>query len=881
MPDRLVNALRPGNRAGARVVLYVAAVILWATIGSGGVARVQAAAQRHLSISDMLRVEGLGAAAIDPKGRWLIYERLRPYDRSDDYSFRSHANGKTGHQLWRYDLKNGGTPTLLPGLDPAPHSYIQGFSTSGRFLAVIQYRLGRLSLATYDMADRRFVRFDATPAFSRDGQYNPIWTSDGEMIFAALPAGQQSEATSVRAYSGQILTKAWTDAWGGKTVTANEVRSRLGDESGQQESGSLVRADARTGRTRVLASGLYADLRLSPDKRNLTALAVSRPRPADPTKLAGDDPRRFHLMLFDLKTGRKKVLAPGLEFFPYTTVWSADGRKLAAYGWRPDQGPRDGRFFVIDVSTGSVTRYDHRGLDLVSERERGWLQRPERIAFLGDRLAVFARPIPAGEDQAPRFTYRAAHERGLARPDWYILSVDGRSANLSAGLPNVSGVPVHAGIDGLTITADDGVYRLLVDGTRHRLTPPLSGHFRFLSPGTFATSDRVIRPDYPDTALFDVTGTGLARIAMVDLRPGREGSVRTVDTPTRDAMPLVGSLARGVVLFQAEDGPATRLLLARTGGVAPQELARINDHLVGVELGRWERVTYKVRNETGASQAIESCILRPPGGGSASQPPPLVVEVYPGLGPNCVNGAPKIDSLSINWSPYLWASRGYAYARLSLPENTIRRTEGPIAGMPAAVDAGVDALVAKGFADPKRLALVGFSQGGISALYVAAHTTRFRAIFAMNSWADLFGHYFGPNGIYSYVYGQGFGDFARYDLNDVSEFGIGRTPFDDPQFYYRNSPVFLAPKITAPVMLVHSDMDSFSMSQFDEMFGALTRAGKDVRYVRYWGEGHGPSSPANIRDLWQRIDRFFTEVGITQRPVSAQAKGYPQTSPES
>ena len=74
--------------------------------------------------------------------------------------------------------------------------------------------------------------------------------------------------------------------------------------------------------------------------------------------------------------------------------------------------------------------------------------------------------------------------------------------------------------------------------------------------------------------------------------------------------------------------------------------------------------------------------------------------------------------------------------------------------------------------------------------------------------------------------------------------------------------MFLAPQITAPVMLIHSDMDSFSMSQFDEMYGALLRAGKDARYIRYWGEGHGPSSPANIRDMWSRMDAFLAETGV-------------------
>ena len=37
------------------------------------------------------------------------------------------------------------------------------------------------------------------------------------------------------------------------------------------------------------------------------------------------------------------------------------------------------------------------------------------------------------------------------------------------------------------------------------------------------------------------------------------------------------------------------------------------------------------------------------------------------------------------------------------------------------------------------------------------------------------------------------------------------------------------------------------------MFSGLYRLGKTARFVRYWGEGHVPASPANIRDMWNRI----------------------------
>ncbi|MCC4595402.1 prolyl oligopeptidase family serine peptidase [Xanthomonas campestris pv. phormiicola] len=821
-----------------------------------------------VSADDVLAVEGLGAAISDPNGRWLVFERLRPYDQSDDFSFRTYAAQHTGHQLWRYDPKASATPQLLPGLDPAPHSYQQGFSPSGRFLAVMQYRLGTLSLAAYDMAAEKAVRFARTPAFSRDGAHNPVWVSDDMLIYAALPEGDAPELTSVRAHTGRTLAKAWEAAWRGDTVTASEVRTVAQDQSDQQEVGSLLLANARTGKETVIANGLYADLRVSPDRRLVAALAVSKPRRTDPNAPVTDDPRRYRLTVFDVASGRARCLAPELDFFPYTIAWSPEGTRLAAYGWRPGEGPRTGRFYVIDVRTGITVRYDHVGLDLASERERGWLQRPERVSFLGDGLAVFARRIPASESQAPRLTYRDVRPVGLSKPDWYRLSADGTSRNLTDGLADVSGVPVHAGLDHLTVVAADGVYRLGADGERRRLTPELPGRFRFLPSGTFSTRSLVARPEFSDEALFDVSGPGPAKIVMVDLRDNRQARTVVVDAPAADATPLAGSLASSTMLFRADEGQGSRLLVTTGGsGTAPREIARINAHLAEVDLGTWKTVSYQVADPlgNGPAQTIESCVLLPPGNGGARQLP-TIIEVYPNAVPRCGPSDARLDAPSID-SPYIWAGKGYAYARLALPRQLLRTDAGPIAGMPSAVEAGVQALVAAGVSDPARMALFGYSQGGVSALYVSAYSHRFKAVIAVNSWADLFSHYFGANGVYSSVYGSYFGDFGRYDSIAGNDFGIGKTPFDDPDIYIRNSPVFLAPRIDAPVLLFHTDMDSFSMSQFDEMYAALSRAGKDARYVRYWGEGHAPSSPANMRDLWERMDAFLSEKGVKPNAV--------------
>jgi hypothetical protein len=482
--------------------------------------------------------------------------------------------------------------------------------------------------------------------------------------------------------------------------------------------------------------------------------------------------------------------------------------------------------------------------------------------FLGPDIAVFARRIPHEEDQAPQFLAKNSGEQIPGRADWFRISPDGVVQNLTSEVPDVSAVPIHAGKGSITVFGSDGVYRIYEDGSHRRLTRSLEGEIRLTSHDTILNRGGVVRPDFAEEALFEITDRNGVRAMLVDLREGGEGKVIEGGAPSENARAVAGRLDAEAILMRTDGGRMSKLVVAVGRHRSDvRTVAQINNHLSDIDEGTWRVVGYKVRHPDGRSKLreIESCILLP-SGFDARRPPPLLVEVYPNARANCVGSKPSIASIDAD-SPYIWAGKGYAYARITVPRDLTRTKEGPIAGMDELIEAGVNAFVAEGLVDPERMALYGFSQGGVSALYVAAHSHRFNAVIARNSWADLFSHYFGGAGISALAYDR-FGAFVRYDSDKGGDFGIGATPFEAPELYFKNSPVFLAPNIEMPVLLMHSDMDLFPMSQFDEMYGALLRAGKDARYVRYWGEGHGPSSPANIRDMWRRFDDFLTEHGV-------------------
>lgn len=62
-----------------------------------------------------------------------------------------------------------------------------------------------------------------------------------------------------------------------------------------------------------------------------------------------------------------------------------------------------------------------------------------------------------------------------------------------------------------------------------------------------------------------------------------------------------------------------------------------------------------------------------------------------------------------------------------------------------------------------------------------------------------------------------------------------------------------------PLLIVHGELDSVPMTQSEQFFTASYRQGKRAQFVRYWGEPHVLTSPANIEDLWMRIYEWLDE----------------------
>ncbi len=152
--------------------------------------------------------------------------------------------------------------------------------------------------------------------------------------------------------------------------------------------------------------------------------------------------------------------------------------------------------------------------------------------------------------------------------------------------------------------------------------------------------------------------------------------------------------------------------------------------------------------------------------------------------------------------------------------------------------AGLDTALAQcDFIDAERLGVLGGSYGGFMTSWTIGHTQRFKAACserAVNNTYTLFG---------------------TSDIgHSFSEMESGYLPWENMQWYIDHSPLTYAKDIQTPLLIIHSENDlRCLMEQAEQLFIALKRQRKEVRFVRFPDENHELSRAGRPR---HRIERF-------------------------
>ncbi len=278
------------------------------------------------------------------------------------------------------------------------------------------------------------------------------------------------------------------------------------------------------------------------------------------------------------------------------------------------------------------------------------------------------------------------------------------------------------------------------------------------------------------------------------------------------------------------------LYLCPQGG-APTRITKLHDEwLEGVEVSPAEEIRYKAPD----GQEIQGWMVKP----SDFDPEkkwPLALNVHGG--PH-VMWSPAAHAMWLEWQ--LHAARGYVVFYCNP-----RGSDGYGDDFRSAIHdhwgeadmddilSGVDAVVAQGYIDEKRMAVTGGSYGGFMTAWIVGHDQRFAAAVAQRGVYQLMSFY------------------GTTDIPRLIEGEFETMAFDDPEKMWKYSPYAYVRQMRTPLMLIHSDNDfRVPISDAEQLFTALKKLNRTVEFVRYPREGHELSRSGEPKHRIDRLERM-------------------------
>ena len=337
---------------------------------------------------------------------------------------------------------------------------------------------------------------------------------------------------------------------------------------------------------------------------------------------------------------------------------------------------------------------------------------------------------------------------------------------------------------------------------------------------------------------------GFGRLCLFDVATG---TVAELDRGVWSALSWAGDRVAGlrsgartpdqIVVVDPRVGSASRQTLAR-GPVAGFEGAG----LVEPALVSWE-----AEDVAGLGTTVHGRLYRPPTGAPAGGP--LLVWIHGGpTGQTQVVfnarmayfGARGCSILLVDHRGSTGWGREYAQA--------LRGEWGRLDVADAA--AGMRAAVAEGWAGADRMVPIGGSAGGMAVLLLlATHPELCAAGVDLYGVTDLFDL---DETTHRYE--------AHYLHSIVGELPAAATR------YRERSPINLAGKITAPLLVLQGSADNVvPQQQSDSLVAAVRAAGGTVEYHVYEGEGHGWSRAAVVEDELERTWAFLQRFVMRRR----------------
>jgi len=206
--------------------------------------------------------------------------------------------------------------------------------------------------------------------------------------------------------------------------------------------------------------------------------------------------------------------------------------------------------------------------------------------------------------------------------------------------------------------------------------------------------------------------------------------------------------------------------------------------------------------------------------------------------------SPAPSRSTVNWNFY--ASNGYV---IFVPDIFYRDGDPGLCAYEAIVSGCSTMADRYDFIDRDNMAIQGQSWGGYQVAHLVTRTNLFKAGMAGAPVSNMTSAYGGIR------WGSGMSRQFQYEHTQSR---IGGTLWEKTNKYIENSPVFFAPQVETPLLIMHNDNDgAVPWYQGIEYFMALRRLNKPVWMLVYNDEEHNLTRRANSKDLSIRMMQFF------------------------
>jgi dipeptidyl aminopeptidase/acylaminoacyl peptidase len=413
-------------------------------------------------------------------------------------------------------------------------------------------------------------------------------------------------------------------------------------------------------------------------------------------------------------------------------------------------------------------------------------------------------------------------EYSLEGPDLYAFSVDdGTVKQLTTRKgPDLDPVPSPDGKKIAYVGHDwkfqsysvNNLYVMNADGSDQRLLA--AKHDRDVrSPHWSADSKTVyfLSDDHGASQLYSATLDG--RVERLTSAKARLGSgYAASDAFTMSENGLVATTR------STPQEPADIVAISVRNPAAHTRVTQANDSLMASrKLGEVEELTY----DSFDGKPMQGWIVKPPDF-DASKKYPLLLEIHGG--PHGMYG------VEFNHEFQVQAARGFVVLYTNPRGSTgygeefgnIIHTKYPGDDYTDLMK-GVDAMIAKGYIDPKKLCVTGGSGGGLLTAWIIGHTDRFAAAvsqYPVTNWITQAGT---ADGGYTHA-----------------ALWMKSMPWDNPQQFMDHSPIFFAKNFKTPTMVLTGEADLRTpMAQSEELYFALKARKVPAVLIRIPDEPHG------------------------------------------